>query len=457
MLKKVFFTALIAAFAFSGCKKKPGTTYVKRQRPPIVEQVSPTLPPADQLGEKTTFELTYRGITGKEDDIDAMGGWGFGSDNLDSPFVKAVKKNAENDIFVSHNPFLHDRQYTPIEYKDKEVLHAYFDLNADGELSDEERFSPVEVSERSRRGDDTTVFMTPDFTVTNEQGQKTPFRILLWVAFHGDSKEPNVTWSPMGVYEGVADLNGQPMKLYLFPDFSSQCYAKYARSRYGLVPTSQGKSDYVPQATFSSLVVHDKRFYRMTLDEVNPSNQSIKISFIQDKTPCGKIALKVNGKEEFKYSLNHANLNGAEDGTVHFNIQKGMDQLPVGDYTISYGSFAYGKEKPEGYSTSFQNVPAFAITKDRITTIELGKPEIKIQAVEENKRYHGDKTYKTEFSEGTAVYIDAAFVGIAKETYRGFDLQVQKENYTAHESIKARILITDSKGSEVVAKELEYG
>lgn len=459
MLKNAFFFAIIAILVLSGCKKDPPQSTHVQQRPPVVEQAKPTLPPADQLGEKTTFEMTYRGITGKEDDLQANGGWGFGSSNdTNTSFINAVKKKAKNELYISRNPYLRDQEITPVEYKDKEVLYAYFDLNADGKLSDDEQLSPAkDIGERSRRGDDTTVFITPDFTVTNEQGQKTPFRVLLWVSFYSERKEPNVTWSPMGVYEGFADLNGQPMQLYLFPDFSSKCYAKYARSRYGLVPASQDKSKYVSQATFSSLVVHDKRFYRMVVDEVNPSTQSMKISLIEDKTPRGKIALKVNSKEELKHSLNSASLRGAKDKTVYFNIQKDMSELPTGDYAISYGYIQYGKEKTEEYSTSFQDVPAFDVKKDQTTTIELGKPEIKIQAVELNKRYNSNKVYKTEFSEGMEIYIDASFVGMAKETYRGFDQRVQKENYTTNESIKARILIKDSQGSEVVNKELEYG
>ena len=202
MLKNAFFTAIIVTLAISGCKKEPSeSAHVQPGQP--VEQAKPQLPPADQLGEKTTFEVTYRGITGKDNDLEASGGWGFGSRDERSSFTKAVKKKAVNDIIISSNPFLSNRQYTPIEYKDKEVLYAYFDLNADGKLSDDERLSPVDVSERSRRGDNTTVFMTPDFTVTNEQGQKTPFRVLLWVSFYDDRKEPNVTWSPMGVKGGV--------------------------------------------------------------------------------------------------------------------------------------------------------------------------------------------------------------------------------------------------------------
>lgn len=77
--------------------------------------------------------------------------------------------------------------------------------------------------------------------------------------------------------------------------------------------------------------------------------------------------------------------------------------------------------------------------------------------MEQNKRYNDDKTYKTEFPQGTELYIDAAFVGMAKESYRGFSQMVKKDNYNRQEDIKARILITDSKGNEVINKELEYG
>ena len=416
----------------------------------------PQLPPADQLGEKVTFELSYRSITGKEDDFGNLGGWGFGSSDEENSFISAVKKQTQNKLFISSNHYLKDRQLTAVEYKGKDVLHAYFDLNADGQLSADEILSPVEVSTRVRRGN-STVFMTPDFMVQNAQGQPTPFSVLLWVNFSRDNKVPYVTWSPIGLYEGTADLNGSPVKLYLLPDFGTKSYAQYARSRYALIPVPQDMKQYIPRNTFSSIIVQDSAFYRVVVEEISPLAKTIKVSLIEDKTPRGKIALDIQGKEMFKHELSSARICGSEDKTIYFQIGRGMNELPIGSYEISSGSFRYGKEAIEEYYTSFRNIPAFSIKADQETTIQVGKPEVKVQAIELKKRYHSKDQCKTEFPEGTDVYIDASFVGLAKETYSSFDQRVKKEDYWMHETMKARIKIADAQGNEVANQELEYG
>lgn len=471
-MKKVLIVCLAAGLlAVTGCKKKSPPAPVQPEqaaqpRQTIAEMVEegspqplgdqPQLPPADQLGEKVTFELAYRSITGKEDDFGNLGGWGFGSSSDDNSFISAVREQTKNKLFISSNHYLKDRQLTAVEYKGKEVLHAYFDLNADGQLSADEILSPVEVSQRVRRGD-STVFMTPDFMLKNTQDQPTPFSVLLWVHFYGDSKVPNVTWSPIGLYEGTADMNGSPVKLYLLPDFGTKSYTQYARSRYALIPASHDMKQYIRRNTFSSIIVQDSTFYRVVVEEISPLAKTLKVSLIEDKTPRGKIALNIQGKEAMKHRLSSANIRGSEDKTVYFQIGQGMNELPVGSYEISYGSFQYGKETLEEYYTSFRNIPAFSMKADQETTIEVGKPEVKLQAVELSKRYHSDKQYKTEFPEGTEIYIDAAFVGLAKETYSSFDQRVKKEDYWTHETMKARIKIVDAQGNEIANQELEYG
>lgn len=469
-MKKVLMVLTAACLLMvTGCKKKSPPVPLDESSPPkqtLAERVEegppqplgeqPQLPPADQLGEKVTFELSYRSITGKEDDVTNLSGWGFGSNSGDeNSFIDAVKKQTRNKLYIARNNYLKERRLTAIEYKDKDVLYAYFDLNADGQLSGDERLGPAEVCQRMRRGDNTTVFMTPDFMTQNKQGQPTPFSVLLWVRFYENNKRLSVTWSPLGLYEGTADIGGSAMKLCLLPNFSSKSYTEYARSRYSLIPIKRDKHSV--QNTFSSIIVADSTFYRVVVDEISPLAKTIKVSLFEDKTPRGKMALNIQGKHEFEHLLSNASVRGAEDKTVYFRIGRGANELPAGNYKISYGSFQYGKENTEEYYTSFRDIPAFTVKEGQETTIDIGKPAVKLQAIEQDKRYNGNRKYKTEFAEGTTVYIDAVFKGKAGETYSSFSQRVQKDNYTRHEDMKARIRIVDAAGKEMINKELEYG
>lgn len=408
-------------------------------------------------GEPVAIELKYHGITGQKDDLRAYGRYGFGSsDEADSPFIDAVKAKTDNPILISHNPYLPGRQYTAVEYKGPKVFAVYFDLNGDNALTDNERLEPAKVSEQYRQGDQSTVFLTPDFTLPAEDGGKVPFRVMLWVNFYGDSDQLSVTWSPMGVYEGTAKLGGQKMRFYLFPDFFKKSYHAFGSSNYAMVPTSN-KDDYLPRRSLSSLIAYNKTFYRLAVkaDENDPQHLSVVLA--EDKSPRGRIAFDLQGKEDFKSNLNNATLQGAKDKSIYFSISPGMEELPVGEYVISSGYVNYGKEKPDGYSTSFSKVPAFAVKDGETTTIELGKPQPKIGAVEQSNRYNSKKEYKTEFPEGTPLYIDLTFTGMAGETYSGFQQQVQKENYTTLEYLKAHLEIVDARDNQIVSEDMEYG
>ena len=453
-MKKTLISVIIVIFIVAGIAY---LHYVNKppQVPPGVSEApfSPDVP----TGEPVTIELKYRGITGQKDDLRVYGRYGFGSSTeVDSAFIDAVKAKTDNPIFISRNPYLPDRQYTAVEYKGQEIVAVYFDLNGDNALADDEKLLPAKVSEENRRGDNTTVFLTPDFTVTSKDGRKVPFRVILWVNFYGDSTQPYVTWWPMGVYEGTAKVAGEKMRFYLFPDFFEQSYSAFGSSNYAMVPTSN-KDQYLPRRSLSSLIAYKKIFYRLAVKADENDPQRLSVVLAEDKSPRGRIAFDLQGGEDFKSNLNNATLQGAKDKSIYFSISRGMEELPVGEYMISSGYVNYGKEKPDGYSTSFSKVPAFTVKDEKTTTIELGKPQPKIGAVELSNRYNSDKKYKTEFPEGTPVYLDLTFTGMAGETYSGFRQRVQKENYTTSEYMKAHLEIVDAQNNKIVSEDMEYG
>jgi uncharacterized protein (DUF2141 family) len=207
----------------------------------------------------------------------------------------------------------------------------------------------------------------------------------------------------------------------------------------------------------SSLIVHDKTFYRVAVTTHDDDNQTLTVRFSEDKSPRGKIAFKVYGSENFKHDVTSATLQGSEDKTIYFSIALGMDELPIGEYVVSSGYLNYGQANRNDFSTSFGSLPACAIKADETTTVELGKPQVKIAAIELNKRYNSEKEYKTEFAEGSPVYIDVSFAGMAKETYRGFQQRIQKENDINMDYIKAQLAIVDGDNNTIVSENLEPG
>lgn len=462
-MKKTLLVLVIIATCLpviSGCRKKPAQT--TQVITPSQQKLQPALPPADQLGEQITFELTYRGSTGEKDDVGAYSFYGFGDrEEKSAPFVKEVLKKIDNKYVITECSYFEkdDRKYVVTEYKEGKALAVYFDLDADGRLAQSERIEPV--TNTRNRGDNEFDFVTPDFTLTTDGG-KIPFRILIRVSFYGDTQQnpdlkPSIMMSSMGMYEGTAKIGDQKYQMYLFSNLYSQTYIRYSDSRYALVPTSRNKEEWFNRSTLSSLITHEGTFYRVTVEGSDAADGSLKVHLYEDKTPRGKLALKIQGKDGVKSKLSSANLQGVKDKTIYFNVADSVEKFPIGEYVISYGNINYGKEDVYDYSTSFRNIPAFTIKEDNTVTVEIGSPKLNVQAVELNKRYHSNKQYKTEFPEGTAVYIDAAFTGITGETYGSFNQRVQKEDYITSETIKARIRMVDDKGNEVVSQDLEYG
>ena len=64
---------VVAIVCVHNCRNKPDT-----QGPTVTEVVT---------GDEVAFKLKYRGITGKADDLNSYGGYGFGSvKEADTPF-----------------------------------------------------------------------------------------------------------------------------------------------------------------------------------------------------------------------------------------------------------------------------------------------------------------------------------------------------------------------------------
>jgi len=92
--------------------------------------------------ERLEFAVAYRGLTPKKGDLKYNAYWGFGSGNEeDSSFVKAAMLDSGSNMVV-YNPNFKGAEYAVLKHEGTKVETLYFDLNADGALSDDEKHGP---------------------------------------------------------------------------------------------------------------------------------------------------------------------------------------------------------------------------------------------------------------------------------------------------------------------------
>jgi hypothetical protein len=166
-----------------------------------------------QPAEAVVFEMRYRGLSGEKGELRYNSWGGFGGTRGHTPFLRALKQEIPglHDVL---NPTFGGAQWSAVEVKGNEVVAFYFDRNADGKVSDDERILPVqsEETQSSRYWE----FVTPDVVLDMEDGRQVPFRALLRVRLYTESGRLSKVWSPSSVLEGTATLAGKPTNLILY-------------------------------------------------------------------------------------------------------------------------------------------------------------------------------------------------------------------------------------------------
>ena len=397
------------------------------------------------------FDMEYHGLSDKPDELRYNSYWGFGQSPAETPFLAEVKKNAK-DIEEVYNPNFKGAEWSAVEIKNKQAVALYFDLNADGKLSSNEKILPVKNSESMP--DNRTEFVTPDFVMTSRDGSQVQFRALLQVSFYGQQSRPNFMWSPSCVLEGTSTINGKPAKLILYSNGFTGSFEDFGGSSLSLLTGKQETGSYVPGQTLSSIFNYEGQFYNMKFNGRYGKNSKVRSILTKYTGAIGQLTVALSSDGDLKSELDSATISGNKDNTINFSIPNNQSMLPVGDYKLNRGYIRYGVKDDNEWRLSFTEGPEFTINTNQMCELKPGKPVLTVSAVDENKRYQNDVKEQTTYADGANIYISRKITGKSGELYGRFSQRQENSVYT---DIEPEIKIVDSEGKEVVAAKIKYG
>jgi hypothetical protein len=397
------------------------------------------------------FDMEYRGLSGKPDELRYNSYWGFGQTATNTPFITDVKKNIKN-IETVYNPNFVGAEWSAVELKDNKAIALYIDLNADGKLSNNEKIFPIQNSEPMP--DNRTEFVTPDFVMTSRDGSQVQFRALLQVSFYGQQSRPNFMWSPSCVLEGTSTINGKTAKLILYSNGFTGSFEDFGGSSLSLQTGKQETSSYIPRQMLSSIINCEGQFYNVKFHGRHGKNSKVRAILTKYIGAIGQLTVALSSNGDLKSELESATVSGNKDNTINFSIPNNQSMLPVGDYKLNRGYIRYGVKDDNEWRLSFTDGPEFTINANQTGELKPGKPVLTVSAVDENKRYQSDVKEQTIYTEGVSIYITRKITGKSGELYGRFS---QKQGNSEYTDIEPDIKIVDSEGKEVAAAKIKYG
>jgi len=426
-------------------------------RPPESPQAGPKVAEFPELPGEIVFDMEYRSLGGGKDEMRYNSYWGFGQvRGADTAFIQDLKKKIK-DFETVHNPNFKGAESAAVEIKDKEAVAFYFDLDADGKVSDDERILPITTEAAGTSA--VTEFVTPDFTMNTRDGRKMPFRVLLQVFSYGGSSRLNYMWSPSCVLEGTTTFNGKPTRLILFGNGFTCDFDKFGTCSYSLQSSEESSGRYISRHTLSSIINYEGQFYNLKLSGSYEKDKRIQVELREYAGATGELAIQLKPDTNLKTKLSYVGIVGVNDETVRFrfNVPSEQTQVPVGVYKLCDGLINYGVKKTDEWRLDFdfEQQPEFTIEADKTCNLELGDPKLLIRAVEENNRYKSDVKEQTVYTKGTNVYITRIVKGKAGELYGRFS---EKQNDSLEfTDIQPELRILDAAGKEIAAAKIKYG
>jgi hypothetical protein len=182
-----------------------------------------------------------------------------------------------------------------------------------------------------------------------------------------------------------------------------------------------------------------------------------RVLITKDTSPTGALAVKLVGSNALHATLSSVSLYGAEDKTVVMRVSSSKEKmtLPEGAYVVDSGQIAYGTTNLPNWEVSFSGGPRAKVKAEETSEQVLGKPTLKVRAINERDRYTSSPTELTTFKRGTRIYLEPRTVGQGGEVFGRFRQSPAGGGQKADRP--PRITITASSGRQLLAQTMEYG
>jgi hypothetical protein len=407
--------------------------------------------------ETFVFEMTYRGLGLPKDEplYNISVGYSGSNDANDSSFIQALKAKVENVQTICNRNF-RGAKWSAIELEGRNPVAFYFDLNADGKVSDHEKILPLPESEWLS-GD--PEFITPDFMLNKRDGRQIPFRVLLRVDRSGRStgrpSRPSCSWSPHCILEGTSVIDGETATLILFADGTSGSFTKFGSCSYFLhigEKKNEETERFKPKPPLSRIINHNGTFYHLNLIGNHEKDQSVRTELKKYTGAVSEVVFKATGDKPLDINLDFPWGIGCKEKDLYFKVSGDRLKLPVGSYAFTKGYVHYGADTENQWRVLIEDLE-MKVGLRKVETIELDKPVLTVTAEDVNKKE--DAKNQTAFSKGAKIRFASTIRGASGGRYDRF---YQKYvNTHGDERVDPKIRIVDSDGGEIIPGKVEYG
>jgi len=441
--------------AMAGCSDQEGSDSSQVSLPesePVVLNLITAAPEAFEpvQANQIVFDMTYRGLSGPNDDFFFPYGYGYGGQDEDTPFIKDLKRHGIKNLRLVHNLEFKGAEISALEVSRKKPVAFYMDLDANGKVTANERITPLPSQDEDGLR---TYFLTPDFSFKNSEDQQVCFRAMLNVYTHNGQDPVNWHWTPSCVLEGRTQVGDQQARLLLYPSGMSGDFDTFGLSDASLQigETLTRKPD---RSDLSRLWHANDRFYRLEIKHPEDNRAALRVVMTEDTSPTGQVKAQLTFKEEAHGKIQHALIRGA---TLEDNISLALPEasmaLPIGTYRLDRGALSYGVDEKNQWQVDFTDGPVMTIKQGTENTVSLGSPTLALCAIDTKDRYRANPSTQTTYQKGTRIYLDRKVTGQAGESYGRF----QRLKGRSRTDILAHITIANPKGKQILSKDLEYG